>query len=191
MSPEQSLGETLDLRTDLFSFGAALYEMSTGRLPFPGDTSAAILNRTLNKAPISLTLLNPELPLELEHIIYKALQKDRDLRYQSAAEMRADLKRLKRDLDSSRPSAADVGSDFRVQKARVATPRSKTIDSLAVLPLVNATGLEETEYFFGTEILIWLFPSPSQFSMSCVPIHAPKICCAVVSPHRDTSAASK
>jgi eukaryotic-like serine/threonine-protein kinase len=106
MSPEQARGEDLDARTDLFSFGAVLYEMATGRMAFGGATPAVIHDSILNRAPVALTLVNPLLSVKLEEMVDKALEKDRDLRYQSASELRTDLKRLKRDMDLGRALSA-------------------------------------------------------------------------------------
>jgi TolB-like protein/Tfp pilus assembly protein PilF/predicted Ser/Thr protein kinase len=171
MSPEQARGEELDSRTDLFSFGAVLYEMASGRIAFPGNTTAVVHEAILNRAPAPLTRLNPGLPLELERIASKAMEKDRKLRYQSAAEIRADLQRMKRDSESGRlpeeGTAAAMATAlpwWRRKQAWLSGAVSglallsvvvwfvffrvsyKAIDSLAVLPFVNTSHDPDTEY---------------------------------------------
>jgi serine/threonine protein kinase/Tfp pilus assembly protein PilF len=142
MSPEQARGEELDARSDLFSLGVVLYEMSTGALPFPGSSVALIFDGILNSAATPATKLNPRLPSALENIFTKTLEKDTDLRYQTAAELRADLKRIKRDMDSNRRPAAEHSEASHATPAG-APPAKK---SVAVLYFENQSGAKEDEY---------------------------------------------
>ncbi len=143
MSPEQARGEELDARSDLFSLGVVLYEMSTGAVPFSGATAALIFDGILHTEAAPATKINSRLPSALDVFFAKALEKDADLRYQTAAELRSDLKRIKRDLDSSRRPAAEKSEVSHAPAAAVAAPAKK---SVAVLYFENQSGAKEDEY---------------------------------------------
>jgi serine/threonine protein kinase/Tfp pilus assembly protein PilF len=144
MSPEQARGDELDLRSDLFSLGVVLYEMATGVVPFSGSTVALIFDGILNAGATPATKLNSRLPQSIENVFSKALEKDADLRYQTAAELRADLKRIKRDLDSSRRPAAEKTEAHTASVAAASSGSTKK--SVAVLYFENQSGAKEDEY---------------------------------------------
>jgi len=184
MSPEQVRGKDLDVRTDLFSFGAVLYEMCTGMLPFRGDTSGSTFDSILNRAPVSPARINPDVPPRIEDIIAKCLEKDRALRYQHASDIRADLQRLKRDTESGKTVSGDTAGKTEkkistLTKALIAAAavalvgaaalfffsshagESIAVDSIAVLPIATANGAADSQ-FLGDGITSSVIDSLSQ-----------------------------
>jgi eukaryotic-like serine/threonine-protein kinase len=157
MSPEQARAKPLDARSDLFSFGAVLYEMATGQLPFRGDSSAVIFREILDHDPVAAIRLNPDLPPKLEDIINRALEKDRELRYQSAAEMRSELMRLKRDTATGRPAAATSGTVPIVRDSDSAAVQSQSPPSSGSLPALASS------------------PSSGQVTAAAVPLASRKV----------------
>ncbi len=141
MSPEQARGQLTDARTDLFSLGTVLYQAATGALPFPGETSAVVFDAILNREPVPLGQAKPALPAELGRILARALEKDRNLRYQTANDLKTELLRLKRDTDSGGRRAAELSD------SRPGAPAKPTEKSVAVLYFENLSGVKEDEYF--------------------------------------------
>jgi eukaryotic-like serine/threonine-protein kinase len=156
MSPEQARGEELDPRTDLFSLGAVIYQMATGRLPFPGNTSAVIFNGILERTPVPPAEINPALPAKLQEVISKLLEKDRDLRCQTAAELRGDLKRLKRDLDSTRTGAVSDKSSATIAVARPSGSQAFAVAASASSQITAAARQHRVGLMLGTFIVLIL-----------------------------------
>jgi serine/threonine protein kinase/Flp pilus assembly protein TadD len=182
MSPEQARGHSLDTRSDLFSFGSVLYEMATGSQPFRGQTSAVVFDAIFNHSPAPARVANPDLPEQLDSIISKSLEKDRDLRYQSAADLRADLKRLKRDLDSGKSHASGRTASHDAP----AVSLGHVQNSVAVLYFENLSSTKEDEYLRDgmTEDIITelaniknlkVFPRPALLPYRDKPVTAPQV----------------